>query len=243
MDEQPIQPTVFQPDQSEPVVNQPQPQLESPHAKHAHRFIFGYLLIILLVVAVGATYAWQNNKVKNLNGVSAQLATANSKIASLNKTIAAQNQPYLYLSSYGLKIPLSKGIEDLYYVDIRQASGDELTFSTQSLANLNPSCVATAYGSSYTASGLGLNATSQTAGPSPFGIITVTPKPLPSSLIGKADSQIGTFVVSSNGYYFYYKQNQGPGGCILTGANATLQSQQSQLLMTALKNIQPINKY
>lgn len=37
------------------------------HTMHAHKFIFGYLLILILVAAVAGTYAWQHQRVVSLS--------------------------------------------------------------------------------------------------------------------------------------------------------------------------------
>lgn len=62
-----------------------------PKIKHAHKFIFGYLGLILLVVAVGGVYSWQHNKVVNLQNQSIsqelQIAKLNKQIAGLQTTV------------------------------------------------------------------------------------------------------------------------------------------------------------
>lgn len=50
--------------------------------KHAHRFIFGYILLILIFIAIGSVYSWQHKKVTNLNK---QVATLSSQVNSLEK--------------------------------------------------------------------------------------------------------------------------------------------------------------
>src|ERR1700685_1845682 len=62
-----------------------QPSVALPsHIKHAHKFIFGYLIILVLVAAVGGMYSWQHKKVTNLN---TQVASLNAQVNSLEKKL------------------------------------------------------------------------------------------------------------------------------------------------------------
>src|ERR1017187_9171027 len=80
-------------DQVDNIAPLPQPPEPAPMApvtppkiKHAHKFIFGYLALILLAVAVAGVYNWQHMKVVNLQN---QAISQELQIAKLNKQVAA----------------------------------------------------------------------------------------------------------------------------------------------------------
>lgn len=51
--------------------------------KHAHKFILGYIALIILVAAVAGVYTWQHKKVNSLN---AQVNSLQEQVAGLQKT-------------------------------------------------------------------------------------------------------------------------------------------------------------
>jgi hypothetical protein len=228
----------------QPEINNSQPDTTQPPVavKHAHRFIFGYISLIILVAAVAGVYAWQHNKVKSLQSevTAANLKIASTSAASSTSSKQSSSQEYLYLYDYGVKIPLSSGIKDLYFVDYKAASYDALDFSTQSLTNSDQSCLAVPEaGKNYSFNDeLGNNQTP--VGGSPFGSIIAQTKAAPADQVGSLDQDIGTLIANSNGYYFYYKSPQAPCGASNSAA-VTLESTQKDLFTTAFKNIQPIN--
>jgi len=243
MDNQPFnQPQVTQ--QAPAQFTQP-----NPESKSKGSLIFIILLILLLIAGVASTYLWQHKKVTNLQNA---LNIKSSKITTTSgaSTTSDTTQPYLYLYSYGVKIPLSKDIEDLYYVDWKSSDSDTLNFSTQSLSNAEPSCLPVPqnqYSYSYELFVVNTTPPQTTLGTNPFGSITLTQKALPASQIGKSDEDTGTFVAQANGYYFYYKQAQGTclatdsAGNVASQSDNNLANQQVSSFLTALKNIKPID--
>jgi hypothetical protein len=66
-------------------------KVSSVKVKHAHKFIFGYLALLLLVAAIAGVYSWQHKKVTSLDAqvssLQKQQAAANKQIASLQTII------------------------------------------------------------------------------------------------------------------------------------------------------------
>jgi outer membrane murein-binding lipoprotein Lpp len=95
----------------------------SATVKHAHRFIFGYLTLILLIAAVGGMYSWQHKKVNDSN---AKIANLEQKVSSLqsqvNKlskqtsaTSSTSSASYLKITQLNIEIPLTSSLSDLSY--------------------------------------------------------------------------------------------------------------------------------
>jgi hypothetical protein len=238
------------PQASAPISNAPAQPAVPAKVPHAHKFILGYVLLIFMAAAVGGVYEWQQSKVKNLQS---QLNSAKSEVANNTANVSTNNvsgQDFLYLNTYGLKIPLTKDIQDLYYVELNGANGNnELVFSTQSLANVETGCMAvpTNFAYSYESLSLDNKPPKTPIGGTPFGLVTVTKQVLPTSQIGSLDTDVGTTLSNSNGHYFYYKQAQGT--CLATDSKGNVVSQtDSNLLasqltsfLAAMKKIEPIN--
>jgi hypothetical protein len=223
-----------------------QPQQTNNTSKPKRSYVAIFLLVIVAVAAIAGTYVWQHSKVTSLQD-KLNSAKASTSKASANDATA---QPYLYLYSYGVKIPLSKDIEDLYYIDWKNSDNDVLSFSTQSLSNAEPSCLPVPlnqYTYSYELFKVGTTSPQTSLGTDLFGAITVTNKALPTSQIGKSDEDTGIFIVKANGYYFYYKQSQGTclatdsSGNVISQNDSNLASQQVSSFLAALKNASPIN--
>jgi outer membrane murein-binding lipoprotein Lpp len=89
------QPTVITPSHQSPEREPSAPDLTpvtSPvKVKHATKFILGYLVLILLVAALGGVYSWQHKKVNSLNS---QVSKLNKQVASLQacKTTSASSK-------------------------------------------------------------------------------------------------------------------------------------------------------
>jgi outer membrane murein-binding lipoprotein Lpp len=122
MDNNPVQPTSSQPLQT------PVPAPGSPvNAKHAHRFIFAYFALIILVAVAGGVYAWQHKKVNDSNtriaSLQSQLSGLQSQVNKLSKQAQASQASsssssvkYLDIPEEGIKFQLSSAISDAYYV-------------------------------------------------------------------------------------------------------------------------------
>lgn len=102
-----------------PAASNPNPQV-SPQptqpikVKHAHKFVYGYLIIIIFAAVVFGVYGWQHNKVKSLNK---QVTALNSQVTTLQKqvtllesmqkkttttTATSTSNPYVGWSTYTL---------------------------------------------------------------------------------------------------------------------------------------------
>ena len=74
-------------------VRPPSPQTAAPqvtpiqtsNVKHAHKFIFGYVGLVLLAAAVGGVYYWQHGLLSTANDT---IATQNTEITSLKKSVS-----------------------------------------------------------------------------------------------------------------------------------------------------------
>lgn len=64
--------------------------------KHAHKFIFGYVLLIFFAAIAGGIYTWQHNKVETLNK---QTDSLNSQVKNLNKQVSSLKQSNTTLSN------------------------------------------------------------------------------------------------------------------------------------------------
>jgi outer membrane murein-binding lipoprotein Lpp len=106
------QPSVIVPDTQSP---EPSPPIKPPvRVKHAHKFIFGYIALIVLIAAVGGVYSWQHKKVNESDAkvasLQSQLNSLQNQVNKLSKqkqttqssTTQASN-PYAGWSSYTLK--------------------------------------------------------------------------------------------------------------------------------------------
>lgn len=241
VNEPPVQQPVTQP------TPQPQPQTNVPAKRSKAGLVLLWLLIILLLVGIAGVYEWQHKKVSELQ---AQLNTGSSSKQFIVKhplpPVVNSSTQYLYLYDYGLKIPLTKDIEDLYYVNYKSSSNNILSFSTQSLANYDFACLAEP-ANGYVFSYLPASATNPiptasqeaTINGSPLGVVTVTSSALPQNQVGSLDSQVGVFEAHTNSYYLYYKSPQ--AGCTTNNIASTLELQQKQSLLTALKGTESIN--
>jgi hypothetical protein len=98
------QPTTIMPDTQSP---EPAPAVAPPvKVKHAHKFIFGYIALILLVAAVGGMYSWQHKKVNDSNAKVASLQTKLSSLQNQVNKLSTKTQtssPYTGWKSYILK--------------------------------------------------------------------------------------------------------------------------------------------
>ena len=242
MDNQPT--GVIPPDQQLPPSPIPSPVEPTPtpimpvNPKRSRGLLLGCVALIILIVAVAGVYEWQHSKVKSLETKLASTSTAQAP---------SLGQQYLYLNSYGLRIPLTKDIQDLYYTDLKSSDSDLLSFSTQSLTNAEPSCMAVPNNYLYSYQPLDLNKpATQTSMQPPFGYVTVTAKALPASQVGTTDDKAGAFITQAGGYYFYFQHVQST--CLSFNATTNKPNQaDSELLTTqatsflaALKNIEPI---
>src|SRR5258708_3282862 len=59
------------------------------YVQHAHRFIFGYLIIVALVAVVAGTYAWQHQQVDNL---SRQVTSLKARAPTISSPAINQHQ-------------------------------------------------------------------------------------------------------------------------------------------------------
>jgi hypothetical protein len=239
MDNQPlVPPTQFQAPRPGQM---PLPQQQPAKQKRTLSYLV-WILVLILLIAIGLVYVWQNQKVKNLNK---KVASLNSQVINSGRATTGSSKDYLNLYKYGVKIPLSSSIDDLYYVDYTLSGGglnyDVLSFSTQSLGQTNPSCWATPTDQYYEYQSLtpssGTNPTEM--GPSPFtDLVAVSKTPLTGQLIGATTTSLGHI----NGYYFYTIAQNAESSC--AGSSSTAQALVSSLntpYMAALKSIQAIN--
>jgi|ERR1039458_1563143 outer membrane murein-binding lipoprotein Lpp len=94
--------------------------------KHAHRFILGYIALILLVAALAGVYSWQHKKV---NSLSTQITGLNVQVSKLNKQVSSSQtttkqsqatsyQQYLSIQKWGVRIPMPSNVDigDIYYI-------------------------------------------------------------------------------------------------------------------------------
>ena len=243
MENQPlVPPTQFQSPQPGQMPMMPTPPGAQPSKQKRIPSYLAWILVVILIVAVCPVYVWQNNKVKNLNN---KVTSLNSQVISSSRATTSSSKAYLYLYKFGVKIPLSSSIEDLYYIDYKLSgdnlSYDVLSFSTQSLGQTDPSCWATATDEYYEYESLtpSSGTTPTEMGPSPFtDLVAVSKTPLTGQLIGATTTNLGHV----NGYYFYTISQNGESQCV--GANTTAAALVTSLTtpyMTALKNIQAIN--
>jgi len=69
------------------------PQSSMPKApekiKHVHKFIYGYIALLVLAAAAGGVYGWQHKKVTNLD---AQISSTKTQVANLQKEISGTSQ-------------------------------------------------------------------------------------------------------------------------------------------------------
>ena len=71
----------------------PMPSPEPTHAppvkiKHARKFIFGYIALIVVMAVIAGVYNWQHKKVISLN---TQLSSLNNQVSSLQKQVTSLN--------------------------------------------------------------------------------------------------------------------------------------------------------
>jgi hypothetical protein len=192
------------------------------------------ILVILLAVAVVGVYLWQHQKVTKLQ---TQL-TPSASAASLT------SGQYLYMYDYGIKLPLTNGIKDLYYVSARSNSidGDVLDFSSETLSNADMQCTAEPAGNAafrYVPITPATSTNETDVNGSPLGLVSITAKPLPSNEVGSLDQDVGVLMSHVNGEYIYFKGPQSP--CSGNGTTEAQTMQQIKLLETSLKQAKPIN--
>lgn len=188
------------------------------------------LLILALALAAG-TYVWQHQKVTKLT-------------AQLNASPAAkQTKGYLYMYDYGIKLPLTSGIKDLYYVSARSndVDGDVLDFSSETLSNADMQCTAEPAGNvfSFVSTAAKASPNGTPVNGSPLGLVTITAKPLPKNVVGSLDQDVGVLMSHVNGDYIYFKGPQ--SACSGNGATEAQTMQQIKLLESALKQAAPIS--
>lgn len=199
-----------------------------------------WLIIILLIAGIAGVYLWQHKKVTDLQSKTS--SSSSKTVVTTTKT----NQQYLYLYDYGIKVPLTNSIKDLYYVSLRSSAvnGDQLSFSSETLTNDNVACAAEPGSSNdylyQSGSDVSANPAQTTIEGNPLGTVIITSKALPSSQVGTADDQYGELVAHVNGSYLYYSSPQAAcssGNSVYT--NST-QTDQKAELESALKNTQAI---
>jgi len=82
---------------------EPAPVSAPPKIKHAGKFIFGYLALIVLVAAIAGVYTWQHRKVNSLN---AQVNSLQKQVTGLEKTqtktTTQSTNPYAGWKTYNL---------------------------------------------------------------------------------------------------------------------------------------------
>jgi cytoskeletal protein RodZ len=112
--------------------SEPAPSVTPPiKVKHAHKFILGYIALILLVAALGGVYSWQHKKVNDSN---AKIASLQSQLSSLKSQVSKPSKEQaqstktttttpattpsassLQITQLGIEIPLTSSIADLSY--------------------------------------------------------------------------------------------------------------------------------
>lgn len=230
------------PYQPAPVLPPPQPNPSPTQtavpipAKKKRSFAWlPWLLVVLLILAVVGVYLWQHKKVTDLQ---------DSKTAG--NTSAVTTSPggrYLYMYDYGIKVPLTNSIRDLYYVSLRskQVNGDELSFSSEILTNEDIACSALPVGQgsySYDPASDTSGKNQQNIKGAPLGTVTITTAPLQKNLVGSADGQYGDLVSHVDSAYLYFRS---PMSACSSNSNASqTQTQQKADLQMALKNTQSI---
>jgi hypothetical protein len=63
------------------------PQEPSIHIKHGHKFIYGYLAVLVFVAGLSGVYSWQHSKVTTL---STQLASLSNQVKNLKNSSATE---------------------------------------------------------------------------------------------------------------------------------------------------------
>src|ERR1039457_2124562 len=83
----------------------PTTSTSSVHVKHAHKFLFGYLVLLVFAAALAGVYNWQHNKVNNLESKLTTAENSSQKVspAPQSNSQTSSSQQYLYLYDYGLK--------------------------------------------------------------------------------------------------------------------------------------------
>lgn len=116
------------------------------HIKHAHKFIFGYIGVIIFIAALSGVYSWQH---KDVTKLSAQLLTADSQVASLkkqmpkiNKKATSSNQTqtssFIYSpTTGGLSLTLPKTYEVLVNADGNDGGAPGATFEVVPTSSTN----------------------------------------------------------------------------------------------------------
>lgn len=78
------------------------------HINHAHKFIYGYIALIVLAAAMGGIYAWQHKKVNSLNtkvsSLQGQVTTLNASLAKSNAALNS-TKTWSYENTYSLVYP------------------------------------------------------------------------------------------------------------------------------------------
>lgn len=167
-------------------------QAQVPQKNSKAKAIIACLVVMVLLLGVGyGVYAWQQNKVDDLES---KVSSLNNELSKSNKKLADEkhtqsldssndSQAYLEISQSGIKLPLTKDILDLSYTtSVSNADGGKLLhFTTKAVTDLKcPS--------------------------DPLGIYSVTDKKKDNP--GTQDSQSGTLVATVNGKYIYYTHAQ-----------------------------------
>ncbi len=136
-----------------------------PKMKKSHRFIFGYIFIVILLLAVGGVYYWQHKLLTSANSQNAtlnsQIMTQQSQISSLNDKLKALNAkistikvqaptagatsaattlsvPELGITINNIPVTLA-GLNYTY-----DKTTSKATFSTTGLTTADPKCASTA---------------------------------------------------------------------------------------------------
>jgi len=93
----------------------PTTSTSSVHVKHAHKFLFGYLVLLVFAAALAGVYNWQHNKVNTLSNQVASLKTSvpKSNNKSSQNTVVSSPSPVTEIDTLpnGTKVsyPLTVG--------------------------------------------------------------------------------------------------------------------------------------
>ncbi len=205
----------------------PLPQVSpASNMKHANKFIFGYIGLVVLAVAVAGVYYWQHGLVTNANST---IASQKSQISDLNKQLDTANKNLTSLKSAASSVVAnpSSATTTFKLTDI----GITLNNVPSTLSGLNQNYTAST--TSSVLSTASLTSADANCGPTKgtgIGMITKT--------TGTYDSKTDTletnesFVKQFTGFYVTYTKPS--TSCSTVAATNTIQTTQSGLLQTLL---------
>lgn len=220
----------------QPILPKDQPTQTTTKTTNNNQIIlFGIIafLIVLLVIS----FISQSSKINRLQKQVKTLSTTH--IVANNNSL-----DYLYLYKFNFKIPLTSNMLDLYYTDYKNPAGyDQLSFSTQSLANASPSCLAAPVDGntySYQSSTVTNKTVPNTINAVPLGLVTVASTQLSNKEVGSGDNSIGINIGRQSGKFLYYKSPQ--SACSDNSFAMTLQHSQKSIFMMLIREARPINQ-